>query len=407
MKRVIFVDDETNILDGLRRMLRSSFRSDEWELVFVSSGAQALSLMAVKPFDVIVTDMRMPGMDGVELLAEVMQRHPATIRFILSGHSDREAIMKSIGSTHQYLSKPCDPDLLIKTIRRAFMLREVLQKESLKTLVSRIRVLPSLPDLYLKVMAELKTGDASLQKVGALIAQDIGMSAKVLQMVNSAFFGLRQRVESPEQAVTLLGLDIVKSLVLMVQVFSGVKDHSIPGHSMEWLWQHSLFVARCSQAIMRRSIYDKKAADDAFMAGLFHDLGKLVLVTNLETGYAEVIKLMNDGAEILEAEERVFGSTHGEVGAYLLGLWGFPDPLIEAALYHHQPEHAHQESVTSLLAVHIANVAGHTIFPLGAAKKPPHLSPEFLKSLKVEERVGEWTGICTDIARQGGANAAG
>ncbi len=259
MKSIIFVDDDPNVLDGIKRMLKFKFKPSEWELIFVTSGAEALKQLEAKRIDVIVSDMRMPGMDGVQLLNAVMERYPQTIRFILSGYSDRELIIRSIGSTHQYLSKPCDPELLVNTITRAFALREILQRDSLKQLIAQVKTLPTLPDLYLKVMGELKSPEASIQKIGDLIGRDLAMSAKVLQLVNSAFFGMRRHIENTSQAVSLLGLDVIKSMVLMLQVFEQASGGGgkTAGLSMQWLWSHSFHVAQCSQLIMKKSNPDK------------------------------------------------------------------------------------------------------------------------------------------------------
>ncbi len=404
-KRILFVDDEPNVLDGIRRLLKSRFKPDEWELGFCGSGAEALSLIEKNPFDVVVSDMRMPGMNGVELLTKVMHKYPQTVRFILSGYSDRELIIKSIGSTHQYMSKPCDAELLVNTINRAFAIREVLQKDNLKKLVAYIKVLPALPDLYLKVVSELKSPDVSAQKVGEIITKDVAMSVKVLQLVNSAFFGLRRRVESPAQAVTLLGLDVVKSLVLMLKIFSDAGTDQASGLSIERLSQHSLRVGQYSQAITRKVNLDKKTADDAFMAGLFHDLGKLVLIANLPEQYGKILHMVHDGKiNQLDSEMEVFGATHSEVGAYLLGLWGFPDPMIEAALYHHYPAKSHLECFSSLTAVHVGNVIANEMDP-PEGWNIPLIDREYLDRLKLTERIDEWRQLCKAISAQGEDNA--
>lgn len=396
--RILFVDDEQNVLDGLKRLLRMRFKPDEWEMAFALSGAEALSLMEVQPFDVIISDMRMPQMDGVSLLTEVMNRYPMTVRFVLSGHSDRELIIKSMGSTHQYLSKPCDPDILVNTIIRSFALRNIIQKDSLKKVIARIKSLPALPSLFLKIMNELKSPDASAERVGAIIAQDVAMSAKVLQLVNSAFFGMRSKIESPEQAVSLLGLDVVKSLVLLVQTFSQAKATTVAGFSMEALWEHSLMVARCAQAIMRKAGPDKTAADDAFMAGLLHDIGKLILVTNMPETYTQIVATMHrEKISMLEAERKVLDVTHGELGGYLMGIWGFPDPVIESCIYHYRPSESPSERFTSLGGVHVANAIVNKLRSGANDELACALDMEFLARMNMTEKIAEWEALCRKI----------
>jgi HD-like signal output (HDOD) protein len=358
--------------------------------------------MRDRHFDVVVSDMRMPGMLGNELLEAVMERSPDTVRFILSGHADQDLICKSIGSTHQYMSKPCDTEVLVNAIERAFAIRDLLHRESLKKLVAQIKTIPSLPDLYLQVMQEMKSPNASVHRVGQIVSRDIGMSAKVLQLVNSAFFGTRRRVTDPAQAASLLGIDILKSVVLMVQVFSQMPMHAVKGWSMDALWEHSLTVGRCAQAIARLAKNEKRALDDAFMAGLFHDLGKLVLVANLPQGCLEATELAaRETGDMLAAEEIVFGATHAEIGAYLLGLWGFSDPIVEAAAFHHRPADCLDRQFGSLTAVHVANAVVGDVHPVHPGIPHAALDPDYLRQTGHLDSLPTWREACREILEQG------
>ena len=189
-----FVDDEPGILDGLRRLLRS-YRN-EWEMSFASSGQEALAIVAEQSIDAVVTDMRMPGMDGSQLLNELARCHPEIVRFVLSGYSDDEMIIKSVGTAHQYLSKPCDSDLLKAALSRALSLRKLLHEERLLALVSGVSSLPSLPEVYLEILETLRSDGASLRKVGETISRDPAITAKVLQLVNSAFLVSAENLQS-------------------------------------------------------------------------------------------------------------------------------------------------------------------------------------------------------------------
>lgn len=189
MREILFVDDESNVLDGLRRMLRPMRR--DWSMNFVDSGEAALEHISHEGCDVIVSDMRMPGMDGVELLGTVGQECPKAVRIALSGHAEMEMLLESVCAAHQYLAKPCDDETLKATIERACALRDLLSDERLTGLVTQLDSLPSLPTLYTEVTEELARSDSSLARAGEIIGKDVAMSAKVLQLVNSAFFGLR------------------------------------------------------------------------------------------------------------------------------------------------------------------------------------------------------------------------
>jgi response regulator RpfG family c-di-GMP phosphodiesterase len=293
MTRILFVDDEPNIRDGMRRMLRSM--RNEWDMEFAESGDDALLTIdewrdAGKPFDVVVSDMRMPGMDGADLLARVKEVSPDCVRLILSGHSDTASIMKTVGTAHQYLNKPCDPELLKRTIKRAFALRLLLRDEHLQKVVGQISSLPSLPVVYQEVMTCLQRTNASLGDVAKVIGKDVGMTATLLKLVSSAFFGLSKPVSTIERAVSFLGLDTLITLVLAQGIFREAAQIRVPGFSIAALWQHSLQTAGAARVIAAQEGLDQTTLDDAFLAGMLHDIGKLVLAQSMPDSYAEVMR---------------------------------------------------------------------------------------------------------------------
>lgn len=360
-RQILFVDDEPMILEAMRRMLRD--RRNEWEMSFVTSGQEALELLNKGKFDMLISDMRMPGMDGAQLLNETKNRFPEVIRIILSGHSDQEAIMKLVLPAHQYLSKPCEPETLKLTIEREFQLSDLLADDAVKRVISGIDTLPSIPSVYARVMEELRSPDASIGRIAETICTDVGMTAKVLQLVNSAFFGLRQHVSNLMQAVSLLGLDTIKTLVLSIHIFSQFDHEKFSKLNIAQVWKHSIRVGHFAKMIARAENQPQAQVDDALMAGLLHDVGKLVLATNFPKEYMAVTELAEkESLTIGEAEGRILtGTTHAEIGAYLMGLWGLPHSIIEAIAFHHRPHPDIMQSYNGLLAVHIANLLEHNL----------------------------------------------
>ncbi|MGB9624212.1 MAG: HDOD domain-containing protein [Phycisphaerae bacterium] len=353
-KRILFVDDEPNVLQGLQRMLRPM--RNEWDAAFASGGPEALQKLAAEPFDVVVSDMRMPGMDGAQLLTEVMRHYPQTVRIVLSGHSDQEMILRSVGPAHQYLAKPCDAETLKSTVARACALHDLLTNETLKKLVSGTNTLPSQPALYAEMLRLLQSPNTSIDEVSRLIAQDIGMTAKILQLVNSAFFGLRRRVSNPSEAAVFLGLDTIKALVLSIQIFSLFERPAIRGFALETVWKHSLATAAAAKHLATTEKLDRASVEHAFLGGLLHDAGKLALAVNIRDRYAETIALANQRRiPLWQAERETLGATHAEVGAALLGIWGLPDPILEVIAFHHEPRKCLAKGFTTLTAVYVAN----------------------------------------------------
>lgn len=394
-KRIVFVDDEPNILDGLRRMLRSL--RGEYDMYFASSGREALQLMAENRFDVVISDMRMPGMDGAQLLEIIQKDHPHTIRIMLTGQADENSILRTVGVVHQFLSKPCDPERLKTILVQTSALQDIMSDGKLKDLVSQIGKLPSLPTVYAKLQKAIASPDVELSEIAGIIEQDIAMSAKVLQLVNSSFFGIFTKVESPGRAVNLLGLETIKILVLGVEIFSQV---SIPKDlfHIDTLWSHSLTVGKIAKAIAAHETEDKDLISNAFLAGILHDIGKLVLVSHLPEQYRQVIALANEQDILLpEAEQTIFGVSQGAVGAYLVGLWGFLSPIIEAIGFQNAIEKYPVTSFTPALAVHIANILYYRNHQDEIIGRRQELQIPVIERLGLQENVATWEKTCTEI----------
>lgn len=398
LKQILFVDDEPNILEGIHRMLHSM--RNQWDMTFVESGKEALDMLARKHFDIVLSDMQMPGIDGAELLGIVRERYPHMIRIILSGHSDEEMIMRSVKSTHQFLVKPCDAHTLKATLERAFIIQDLLNNKKLRKIVSGIKKLPSLPRLYNLIMDETNSPDPTLKRVSDIIAQDMAMTARILQVVNSAFFGLSQEITGIQQATTYLGLETLRLLVISVHLFSNFKeDQAIYGFSIEDLWKHSLMVGSLAKDIATAQLADKNTIQDAMMAGILHDIGKLILL-NAPTESRLVNDLVKEkGCSHLHAENEIMGTSHAEVGAYLLGIWGIPHKVVESVGFHHKPSKICGNNFTALTAVHIANaMLKQEEDPTGSVNYN-YIDLDYIRFLDLEDRLPGWAELC-DIAKK-------
>jgi putative nucleotidyltransferase with HDIG domain len=197
------------------------------------------------------------------------------------------------------------------------------------------------------IVKEMQSPDASLKKVGYLISQDVSMSAKILQLVNSSFFGLPRKITDPQRAAVYLGVDTLKALALSVNVFSSsTEDAELCGFSLADMWKRSIMVGRLAQDIARADTDDKKVLDEVMIAGMLHDIGKLILLKVPEQ-YKQVMDLIKEsGCDPVEAEYTVMKTSHAELGAYLLGLWGLPDIIVETVAFHHNPSKLLENMVT-------------------------------------------------------------
>jgi HD-like signal output (HDOD) protein/CheY-like chemotaxis protein len=391
MKSILFVDDEAKLLSGLKRML--SPYADRWEMAFALGGAEALRMLATSNFDVIIADMRMPGMDGAELLKEVARLYPQMVRVILSGTWEQDLRVQAAMVAHQYLSKPCDPELLKATLDRAFALRDVLVEPALRALIARTTSLPSAPSIYREVVRILQAPAASAHQIGTLLSRDMGMTAKILQLVNSAFFGLQRHITSAEDAVMFLGIDTVKALALSVSAFSSFDASQCPRFSIENAQRHGAEVASMARNIAKSQQAPKTVMDDSFVAGLLHDVGQLVFVAHHPDQYDRVLNAVAAGeGTTSQAEIRVFGTTHAEVGSYLLWLWGLPDSVVEAVAFHHHPSRCLDGTFSPLTAVHVANVI-EDMRPDGAPAADNAVDGVYLARIGLADQLAGWVEL--------------
>jgi putative nucleotidyltransferase with HDIG domain len=263
--------------------------------------------------------------------------------------------------------------------------------QGLRQLVSGMQHLPSMPQLYIRIVEELQDPEISLDVIGEIIAKDLGMTAKILNLVNSSFFGAAREVSSPEEAVIQLGAETIKSLVLSIHAFSHFKTDMVGGISVAALWQHSQRAARLAQALVRMEVGEQKMADEAFVGGLLHDIGKLVLASNFPAEYSRIAQIGKSGSvPLVAAEENTFGANHAEVGGYLMGLWGLPVPVVEAIALHHAPIQCTNIGFSALTAVHAANELVNFEAPLHRVFDIKKLEAGYQKLLRSEGRLGGW-----------------
>jgi len=387
-KRVLFVDDEPMVLDGLRRALHGM--RQEWDMRFVSSAAAALEALGGDTFDAIVTDMRMPGTDGAQLLEQVKDMHPEVVRIVLSGQSDKGALLRSIAPAHQFLAKPCDLKELRDRLTQAFTTRDLLCNPKLATIVSRLRSVPSLPVLFYELTSALKNESTSLAQIEQIVSKDVGMAAKILQLANSAFIGAHGQVSSIRQALCLIGAEIIRSLTLTIHVFSHFDGNPFITAHLPALWNHSLSVASLAQRIAIAETGRKSMGEESFTSGLLHDVGKIVLLAEMPDEYHQVVENISAGkASFHDLEMEYVGCTHEEIGAYLMAIWGLPPSTIQAVNFHNCPASIPHNRFSPLTAVHCADAIA-SANDLSFLNHDIDIDLNYLKELSLAEKLSLW-----------------
>jgi putative nucleotidyltransferase with HDIG domain len=382
--RIVFVDDELNILQAMGRSFHSM--RNEWNMEFLTNGAAALESLARAPADVIVSDMRMPGMDGWQLLAEVKRLYPQTVRLVLSGHADPSSVMLAVGTAQLYLAKPCEAGSLKAAIVQTQMLRQLLSCDRLALLVGEVGMLPSAPTAFQEILVCLQNPTASLTDAAQIIGRDVAMTANIMKLVNSAFFGSRRPITTIDRAVAYLGMDTLGALVLGNSVFQSGVATGIEGFSLEQLWQHSEQTAAAARAIALSENLPAAKADEAFLAGVLHDVGKVVFATKaavLPIGKIDIVAQME--------------AHHAEVGAYLLGIWGFPNSIVEAVAFHHTPNRASEKGFGLSGIVHVADRLVHLRNESRSASIDTGLQPEYLASLGLDHCLPKWSAAVESV----------
>jgi HD-like signal output (HDOD) protein/ActR/RegA family two-component response regulator len=329
-KRILFVDDEPAVLGALANLLRRD--RHRWDLVFANGGAEAIQEIGKQTFDIVITDMRMPHIDGLDVLTAVKDKSPKTIRIILSGYAESALVLEALPLVHQFLSKPCDAKTLRAVIERCGMDSRLPDDRTLIGLVGSMACLPSSPTVLGELRRATLDPDVTIDELIEICERDPALAAKVLQVANTAHFrGEDAMTSSIKVAVATLGTDVMTSLATseMVSLPTGVCAAMI-----DTLQQQAVDAARRA----RRSVTDPTRADEAYAAGLLHDIGRLVLAHELGEAYLPAVQAHEaTGAPLWECEQRLLGVTHQAVGAHLLGIWALPPELVEACERHHDP----------------------------------------------------------------------
>lgn len=330
---VMFVDDEPRILDGLRRMLRTE--RNRWDMSFAPGAAEALTVMRERPCDVVVSDFRMPGMDGGDLLSHVRALYPGTARVILSGQTGEDNVLRVIALSHQFLSKPTTREQLVQTVDRLLAAQAASGDDSARRDAAMVQSLPSAPSILPELLTALDAEDSSAGSIAAVIEHDPAAAAKVLQLANSSASMVNQQISGVAQAVALLGPPTVRGLVLMHDVVRSLDPGGLlPAQWIQELTEHSVRTSRLARMLAGGASWE----NEAFTAGLLHEVGQLVLASSRGDGYPAVLGVWSDTeaapTTLDVAEQAAFGTCHSEAGANLLHLWGLPGSVVAAVAEH-------------------------------------------------------------------------
>ncbi len=366
-RQVLFVGGDETWLGQVERDL--ACLQPNWKCARAADSSEALEKWAAGTFDTLILDAKVA--DGAKLLKALEKELEHGIVLVRCQTLDRAASTQWKGCGASLVAEDSDAAMLVSSIKRSVCIRDWMGNAAIKSLVTQIRKLPAQPKLHTQVTDELQSESGSMDVVGRLISQEPVMSAKIMQVVNSAFFGLTREISDPTECVMVLGAERIKALILLAGVFSQYASSKCPGFAPEPVWGHSIQVGAYARAIALAETKNARTAEAAFTAGLLHDIGKLVLAGNLPEMYDTVQRLkVSKQITTREAELEILGTSHAELGACLLATWGLPLPILEAIAWHHEPSRSKEKGFSLLAAVHAANVFAHED-KAGDAQHPP------------------------------------
>ncbi len=402
--RIVFVEPRTDVLHAFERLLKQDLT--RWDLVFVHTFEQAFGAMEVTPADVVVASIDPGSLDDIVALERLKASHPMAVRLVFGAPALRENVVRVAPLCHQYLIKPFDVLRLHDRLDRALAMRELVVQPALRAAVGDTESLPSPPPVLLELRAALDARGTNAATVARIVEEDPALAAKLLQLANSAFFGTSRKyaagtVVSIEDAVILLGMSTVEQLALLTGLFVAFEgDEDTLGLSPEGLRRHATLVAEIAGNLMT----SRRFAEEAFIGGLLHDIGKLVLASRFSDSYRRIgPESRRQGVPVWRAETEAYGASHAEVGAYLLGCWGLPRIVVEAVAYHHRPSLLGRTHFDPVGAVHVAEALVQEMDAAASGQTQGvdvGLDSAYLDSTNALGRMRVFRDIARDVARR-------
>lgn len=383
MRRVLLVDDEPRVLEGLGRQLRPLRR--RWQVEMVSDGQTALESVAAAPPEVIISDMMMPGMDGAELLSRVREDHPEVIRMVLSGHMGEGSILRAVSVAHRTLTKPCPADCLRGILEQVDRLCQLVPREAACRALSSLDTQP-MPAQTLARVRQAPDGEAALSTLRDLALGDPTLAATMLHLANLDALGCREPTLSVERAVERVGPSALIRLCDEHDFFRLAEDPP-PADPRP---------ARIAR--LAREIAGPEHGPIAHAAALLEDFGIQLFARLHPDRYRSLLQRCEDDPTRCPRRQReTLGCTAPELAAYLLGIWGLPARLVSAIEHHREPTRCAGEMDPVLAAVHAATaVVDEAMGPAEGSCAPLALDPTIAQQLGASENRERWRRLLNE-----------
>ena len=383
--RILFVDQESLLIEPTRQLF--SLRHRDWDLAFATGSEEALAVMREKPVDVLISDTDSPDSWGMDLMRQSTVLYPQTFRIFMTGKTGQEELLAAVPSCQRLLTKPCTSEALLSTLESVLSCRSILENPALRAMVGRIKKLPSVPRCYLQLTEMASDPTKDISDAVEIVENDAAMSVRVLQIVNSGCFGHVGEVGSIPDAVMYLGLGLIKGLALITDMFSSIDEHTLTRFSLDRVLAGWLEEAR----LAKRLLGGGHRGEEAFTVTLVRDLGRLILASEFPEELAVVIAESKQ-SKIPEhlVEFQHWGTTHAEIGGYLLGVWGIKASIVDAVANHHVPSQSTSAEPEILAVAHVLDtLEQNATNPTGIALEN-RLDMPFLLRAGVSNQLANW-----------------
>jgi HD-like signal output (HDOD) protein len=388
MKKCIYVvDDQEPLLQTVVLIIRSV--DSQWDVTGFSNPLEALEAVKKNAPDLVLSDEVMPEMQGSQLLELVRSISPPTIRIIVSGCVPLNKL-SFITSAHHFIAKPFDALKLREMIRRSFAAQDRISDKGLQAVATSLRSIPSLPQAYHALLRELQNDGNAATTVARLVAEDAGLTAKVLQLANSPLFGQGSLITTTFDAVMCLGTEMIMALVLSQSLFRHYELLVTGKIDLRQVWGHCWQTAYFAQHVCREMKLSHAASEEAFLAGLLHETGRFILVDNFPEQFQAACQCARQMKSPLAPRLReAFRTSPSQITAYVLELWGMPVGVVEAIALQDAPAADQANGFTLASALYVADGIASRKAPADAFA-PEEWDTAYLKAIGCLENIPAW-----------------
>lgn len=394
--RIAMLDEQGGLAGWSREIEGSEFN---WAFVRLDSKQSLIDQLEQNTFDAVILPCSMRAVVDIELMAKLARIQPQAVRVFLgaefwnAGHKAKAAEI-----AHRIYPNNVSIKQVGEELEYQVKLVKLLNRSSLQAYVSTVGCLPSPPSMYRQLTEAVNSDVADLTEISEIIEQDPSVVAQIMKQVNSAFFGFNRQISDLREAISLLGVRNLRSMALSSQLNKQFKQgDGWNQFSFEQMGQRSLLVARLAQALSKRAGASKAVQDQAFLAGLLHDLGVMIMAAHDPAQYKKLITYaVKKQKPIYLVEKAACGFFHGEVAAALLALWNLPPQVVEAVMLHHVPHLSSATEFSPLTAVHVADAMLPSVDVAGECDLASSLSLRYLDQVGVMDEVPQWRIVANE-----------